>query len=81
MKNCSGIAAGITAGWRKLRRRAVEHAQLRARELARAEALEWALEQIAARSARPEVPASRGPGESLAGYWEHMEIDTRRLPR
>lgn len=37
---------------------------------------------VVPRSARrPELPAARGPGESLAGYWERMDAEPRRSPR
>lgn len=55
-------------------------AQISAREALRAEALEWALQQIAERAARPELPAARVPRASLADP-DHANAETRRSPR
>ena len=76
----AALAAGAVAAVVILRRRA-GNAQLRAREVARAEALEWALEQLAARPGRLELPAARVPWASLDGHREHMEAEPRRSPR
>src|ERR1700740_1103888 len=50
------LTAGTVAAVVILRRRAVKRGQRRARGVARAEALEWALGQIAAPPAPPELP-------------------------
>lgn len=73
------LAAGSVAVVVTVRRRG--RARLRAREVTRAEALEWALEQLAARPGRAELPAARVPWASLDGHREHMEAEPRRSPR
>ena len=76
----AGVLAGTVAAVVILRRRAVRRPL--ATRNAPAEIPRLTARIVVPRSARrPELPAARVPGESLADYWERMGIKPRRFPR